>query len=107
MAKINFTPDALEDMREIKAYITDELCSEQSAINTVEKIMKRIRQLADFPEIGAPLSSSISLEVPYCVLVCGNYTAFYKVEANEVHIIRVLYGRRNFMQILLGKSYDE
>ena len=69
--------------------------------------MKRIRQLADFPEIGAPLSSIISLEVPYRFLVCGNYTAFYKVDGNEVHIIRVLYGRRNFMQILFGKSYDE
>ena len=95
-------------MKEIKAYITDELCSEQSAINTIEKIMKRIRQLlADFPEIGAPLSSIISLEVPYRFLVRGNYTAFYKVEGDEVHIIRVLYGRRNFMQILFGKSYDE
>ena len=107
MTKINFTPDALEDMKEIKAYITDELFSEQSAIKTIENIMKRIRQLADFPEIGAPLSSIISLEVPYCFLVCGNYTAFYKVEGDEVHIIRVLYGRRNFMQILFGKSYDE
>ena len=71
------------------------------------KIMKRIRQLADFPEIGAPLSSIISLEVPYRFLVCGNYTAFYKVEGDEIHIIRVLYGRRNFMQILFGRSYDE
>ena len=32
MAKINFTPDALEDMKEIKAYITDELCSELAAL---------------------------------------------------------------------------
>ena len=104
MAKINFTPDALEDMKEIKAYITDELGSEQSAINTIEKIMKRIRGLADFPEIGAPLSSIISLEVPHRFLVCDNYIAFYKVEGDEVHIIRVLYGRRNFMQILFGKS---
>ena len=103
MAKINFTPDALEDMKEIKAYIADELCSERSAINTTQKIMKRIRQLADFPEIGAPLSSIINLEVPYRFLVCGNYTAFYKVEADEVHIVRVLYGRRNFMQILFDK----
>ena len=70
-------------------------------------IMKRIRQLADFPEIGAPLSSIISLEVPYRFLVCGNYTAFYKVEGDEVHIIRVLLSRRNFMQILFGKSYHE
>ena len=107
MAKINFTPEALEDMKEIKAYITDELCSEQAAINIIEKIIKRIRQLADFPGSGAPLSSIINLEVPYRFLVCGNYTTFYKVESDEVHIVRVLYGRRNFMQILFGKSYDE
>ena len=107
MAKINFTPDAIDDMKAIKAYITDELCSEQSAINTIEKILKRIRQLGSFPEIGAPLSSIIDLEVPYRFLVCGNYTAFYKVDGEDVHIIRVLYGRRNFMQILFGRSYDE
>jgi len=107
MAKINFSPNALEDMKGIKAYITDELCSEQSAINTIEKIMKRIRQLEDFPESGAPLSSVVNLEVPYRFLVCGNYIAFYKVEGDEVHIIRVLYGRRNFMQILFGKTFDQ
>ena len=107
MAKIHFTPDALEDMKEIKAYITDELCSEQSAINTTQKIMKRVRELSDFPEIGAPLSSIINLAVPYRFLVCGNYTAFYKVDGDEVHIICVLYGRRNFMQILFGKLHDE
>ena len=107
MATIHFTPDAIEDMKEIKAYITDELCSEQSAINTIQKIMKRIRELSGFPEIGAPLSSIINLAVPYQVLVCGNYTAFYKVDGDEVHIIRVLYGRRNFMQILFGKLHDE
>ena len=107
MTKINFTPDALEDLKEIKAYITEELCSEESAIRTVGNITKRIRQLGSFPESGAPLSSIINLEVPYRFLDCGNYTAFYKVEADEVHIIRVLYGRRNFMQILFGKSQDD
>ncbi len=107
MAKIQFTPDALDDMKEIKAYITNDLCSEQSAINTIEKIMKRIRQLTDFSEIGAPLSSIPYLEVPFHFLVCGNYMAFYKADGDEVHIIRVLYGRRNFMQILFGKAYNE
>ena len=107
MANIKFSPAAIEDMRDIKTYITNELCSEQSPMNTIEKIMSRVRMLADFPEIGAPLSSIIHLEVPYRFLVCGNYTAFYKVEGDEVHIIRVLYGRRNFMQILFGKSDNE
>ena len=107
MAKINFTPNALEDLKEIKQYITDELCSVESAINTVGKITKRIRQLVDFPESGAPLSSIINLDVPYRFLVCGNYTAFYKVDNEEVHIIRVLYARRNFMQILFGREFDD
>ena len=107
MTNINFTPDALEDLKEIKAYITEELSNEESAIRTVGNITKRIRRLADFPESGAPLSSIINLEVPYRFLVCGNYTAFYKVEANEVRIIRVFNARRNFMQILFGKAYDE
>ena len=106
MAGINFTPDALEDLKKIKQYITDELCSEVAAIHTVGKITKRIRQLACFPESGAPLSSIINLEVPYRFFVCGNYTAFYRVEGDEIHIIRVLYGKRNFMQILFGREFD-
>lgn len=107
MAKISFTPAALEDMKDIKAYITNELCSEPAAISTIDKIMKKIHKLADFPEIGAPLSSIVGFEVPYRFLVCGNYIAFYKVDGDEVCIIRVLYGRRNFMQIFFGKSYAE
>ncbi len=107
MANIKFTPDALEDMKGIKAYITKELDSETAAINTVEGIIKRIRRLADFPRMAAPLGSVIGLEVPYRFLVCGNYTTFYKVEGDRVYIIRVLYGRRNFMQILFGKTFDE
>ncbi|MBR4033977.1 MAG: type II toxin-antitoxin system RelE/ParE family toxin [Clostridia bacterium] len=104
MAKINYSPAALEDLREIKSYISEELCSEPAAINTIEKIMKRIRQLADFPELGAPLSSIIDLEVPYRFLVCGNYIAFYKTDTDNVYIIRVIYGKRNYMQILFGRN---
>ena len=104
MAKINYSPAALEDLREIKSFISEELCSEPAAINTIEKIVKRISQLADFPELGAPLSSIIDLEVPYRFLVCGNYIAFYKTDTDNVYIIRVLYGKRNYMQILFGRN---
>ena len=59
MAKINFSPAAINDLKEIKSYITDDLCSEQAAVNLIKKIMMRIRQLEDFPEIGAHLSSIV------------------------------------------------
>lgn len=107
MAEIRFTPAALADMRDIKTYITEELCSEQAAVNTVSRIMKRIRQLEAFPELGACLSAAVELEVPYRYLVCGNYLAFYRIDRGEVQIIRVLYGRRNYMQILFGQPEEE
>ena len=49
MPNINFTPDAIDDMKKIKEYITEELSSEKSAINTIARIVKHIRNLADFP----------------------------------------------------------
>ena len=107
MTKINFSPDALKDIKDIKKYISNELYNKQAAINTVDRIMKRVRQLADFPEMGAQLSSIINLEVPYRFLICGNYIIFYKVDDNEVHIIRVIYSKRNYMKLLFGRSKDE
>lgn len=106
MAEIKFSPEAITDLQQTKAYITEELCNEQAAVNTVANITRRIRMLADFPEIGAPLSSIIDFETDYRFLVCGNYTAFYRTENQTVNIVRVLYGRRNFMQILFGEPSD-
>lgn len=107
MTEIQFSPQAISDLQEVKAYISEELCNEQAAINTIAKIMKRIRMLIDFPESGASLSSIIGFETDYRFLVCGNYTTFYRVEDTTVYIVRVLYGRRNFMQILFGVPQDE
>lgn len=106
MAEIKFSSQAITDLQQTKAYITEELCNEQAAAGTVARITKRIRQLSDFPEIGAPLSSIVDFETNYRFLVCGNYTAFYRIENETVNIVRVLYGRRNFMQILFGEPSD-
>ena len=103
MAEIRFSPAALADMQDIKTYITEELGSEQAALRTVSRILARIRQLEAFPELGAALSAVVELEVPYRYLVCGNYLAFYRIDRGDVQIIRVLYGRRNYMQILFGQ----
>ena len=100
MAEIRFSPEAITDLQQTKAYITEELCNEQVAIT------KRIRMLASFPESGATLSSIVDFETDYRFLVCGSYTAFYRIENQTVNIVRVLYGRRNFMQILFGEPGD-
>lgn len=100
MAEIRFSPDALEDLREIKSYITDDLQNETAAENTIRKIMDRLQQLIDFPDMGAPLSSVALTQSDYRYLICGRYTAFYRHEEDVVYIVRVLYGRRDFMRVL-------
>lgn len=107
MAEIVFSPEALSDLKQTRTYIAEELCSEQAAIDTVSKIMKHIRTLSVFPESGAPLASVVNFATDYRFLVCGNYTAFYRYEQNRVFIVRVLYGRRDFMRILFGENTNE
>lgn len=107
MTEIKFSPEAVNDLRQIRAYISEELYSEEAAVNTLSNIIKRIRILAQYPECGAPLSSIVNFETDYRFLVCGNYTAFYRVEEQTVYIVRILYGRRNFMQVLFGETKDK
>ena len=100
MAEIKFSLEAIDDLQQIKVYITDELCNEQAANSTIARIMKNINRLKAFSNSGAPLNSIIEFDTNYRFLVCGNYTTFYRIENDTVLIVRVLYSRRDFMRIL-------
>jgi addiction module RelE/StbE family toxin len=102
MAELHYSPEAANDLAEIKDYISTDLASPVAANNTVAKIAKSIRNLETFPEIGARLSSIIRIETDYRFLVCGNYLAFYRVQDGDVYIDRILYGRRDYVAILFG-----
>lgn len=85
---------------DIKQYITEELDSPAAAENT----LKNIRMLETQPFIGTPLSSVVNIDTHYRFLVCGSYLAFYYVENDDVFIVRILYGRRDYIKILFGDS---
>jgi addiction module RelE/StbE family toxin len=104
MAKLHYSPEAANDLEEIKEYISTELASPVAAVNTVEKITKSIRNLEQFPEIGARLSSVIDIETDYRFLVCENYLAFYRIQTKDVYINRVFYGRRDYLALLFDES---
>ena len=107
MAEVKFSPEAINDLQQIKAYITEELCNEQAANSTISKILKNIRMLESFPQSGASLETIVNFSTNYRYVICGNYTAFYRVENDIVFIVRVLFGRRDFMRILFGITQEE
>ncbi len=102
MPAILFSPEAKKDLHDIKKYISEELESPMAAQNTVSKIIKAIRNLQDFPSSGTPLSSIIDIETQYRFIVSGNYLVFYKEDTPAVRIIRILYGKRDYLNILFS-----
>jgi plasmid stabilization system protein ParE len=103
MSNIHYTPEAEDDLVGIKRYIAEDRNSPVAALNTITKITKKIRILDQFPELGTRLSSVIDIATDYRFLVCGNYIAFYRLDGNDVYVIRILYGRRDYVKILFGE----
>ena len=105
--KIHYSQESRRDLDDIWDYIVSELQSVSAAERTVNRIMDAIDQLEDFAEIGAPLASITGTQGNYRFLVTGNYLTFYRANGNEVYVDRILYGRRDYLRILLGDMQRE
>ena len=102
MFSVKLSPDAVQDLKGIKTYITDELQNPIAAKNTIDKIVSTYENLSLFPESGIPVQKYISFPTDYKFVLANNYSIFYRIEQNSVLIVRILYSKRNFIQILFG-----
>ena len=103
MNKLHLSPAAQSDLADIKRYITEELENPQAALATVGRITQTMRVLHEHALIGAPLSSIADVQDERRFLMSGNYMIFYRANDSDVYIDRVLYGRRDYLRILLEK----
>ena len=104
MVKIKYSADAKLDLEQIGDYIAETLKSPMAALNTVVNIQDAVDKLADFPLMGTLLAAVVKTETDYRFIVCGNYLVFYRALTESVFIVRVLYGRRDYMKILFGDA---
>ena len=100
MPKIRVTPAALNDLKEIKSYIENDLANPIAANNAVKRIIKDYSLLETSPYMGPVLSVKIHIETDFRFIVSGNYIVFYKVDETYVSIYRILYGRRDYLKII-------
>ena len=107
MAKLIVSPMARADMREIGDYISQKLRNPDAALRMIRRFREAMSPLRKFPESGAPLLAAGKQSAPYRYLVCGSYLIFYHVADSDVHIDRVLYGRRDYMAILFSDQLEE
>jgi len=100
MFEVKITPQAAEDLLEIKNYIENELQNPIAAKNTVLKIVETYENLAEFPEIGIPVERYVLFPTDYKFVLANNYSIFYRIEDKIVRVIRIMYSKRDFVRIL-------
>lgn len=108
MIKIVYSPLSLNDLASIRDYIYFDLANPMAAERTVRNIINKVRLLEGAPEIGTPLSSICDVDTDYRFLVCKNHLVFYRYEdaQRSAYIIRILYGRSNYLATLFGESLE-
>ena len=93
-------PLAQKDMEQIFEYIAVELCNPTAAIGQLNDFEKAFDNVCVFPESCPYIRNEYVKDKSLRKLVVNNYIAFYRVKENEVQVVRVLYGMRNYESFL-------
>ncbi len=97
---IHYTLAARRDLDGIWDYIVLELQNRSAAEHVVNRILDAVDKLEHFPQMGTPLSTIADNREDYSFLVSGSYMVFYRVNGQDVYVDRVLYARRDYLNVL-------
>ncbi len=102
MARVVFTEPAEYDLLDIEYYIFVDLCNPQAAQRISDGILDAAGKLEEYPEghplVGDELLGRMGIHITYF----DNYNIFYyyDMQNDVVYIIRVLYNKADWQNIL-------
>ena len=98
--KLRFTPEALNDLSEIKQYIGKDLGSPIAAGKIISGILVSCSLLKNQPRLGKELSKRIGRETDYRFLISGSYIVFYRIESNSISVYRIIDARTDYIRTI-------
>lgn len=104
--KLRYTPEAISDLQIIKQYIKVNLHNQTAALRISKMILDSCSSLKMFPESGVSLSVLTGYETDLRMLVCENYIALYRIDADAVSIARIIHAKQDYMRILLRGLHE-
>ena len=102
--KLKISPDALQDLKDIEEYISNNLFNPTAAKRTLKNIVNSYKRLAESPFVGMPLQNKLPFQTSFRYLISGNYLIFYKVCGDSVEILHIVYGKRDYAKILFSDT---
>ena len=102
MAKYNieYSKESKQDLIGIKQYIKYNLQEAETAQKLVSKIRKEINNLKHNPETYSIIDDDIIKKLEIRKLIVNNYIVFYRIKKTNIEIVRIMYGRRNWINLL-------
>ena len=99
---IHITSKAERDLIEAADYIEFTLLNPDTADNLLNKAEEEINKLAFMPQKYRIVEDPVLAAWGIRLVIINNYLAFYIIdeESKTVHIVRFLYGKRNWISIL-------
>lgn len=92
--RITFLQTALDDLEEIVLYISKD--SKENAMAMHDKIIQIVTKLEDFPKLGVQVPDKKMSARGFRMIAVDKYLLFYKVYPEEICILRVLHGARDY-----------
>lgn len=98
--KLEYSPDAIEDIQEIKRYIAKNLKNPAASKRINEMIVKNCKLLKTHPELGMAAEDRLGEPTELRYLICESWFVFYRILDNTVQIARVIDGRTDYINVL-------
>lgn len=103
--KLNYTPEAISDIQEIRRYSKHTLRNPAAAARIAKAILDTCSSLKVFPEMGMSVKGKTGFETDLRMLLCENWIAVYRIEPDSdvISAARILDSRQDYMRILFGQ----
>ena len=98
--RLKIFPSAQADLESIFSYIAEELKNPTAAFDLIDDFERAFETIRAFPESCPLADNEYVKDRTLRKLIVNNYIAFFRIEDGEIQIVRVLYGMRNFQDIL-------
>ena len=102
MYRIIVTGPAANDLNKAVLYIANELNNKDAALNLIEETEKTVHSLSEMPGRYPLVQDTTLAELGIRMVPIKNYLVFYVIreETKSITILRFLYARRNWKNIL-------
>lgn len=105
--KVRYTPEALRDLQRISASIMEKFNNETVEKRVLKNITGAIRGLEVFPYKGVEVQAVVGVLTDYRYIFNEKNYVFYRIEEEEISIIRILNEKQDYMRVLFGISEVE